>query len=147
MFQRIVVALDKTTLSEELLHYAAAFAGAFGARVTLLHAYNWSERFAMVDMPAVEAVVDWPEKESAEARTFLEGLARPLREDGLTVDTVVLDAPAVDAIIEESRRDPETLVVLGAHERGWLSRLVQGSTPHEILSRLETPALILRAGV
>lgn len=145
MFQRVVVALDDSPLSESMLGYAAAFARAFGARLTLLHSYNWSERFAMVDTPAVEAITDAPEKEAAAARDFLEDLARPLRADGLTVDTVIMDAPAADAIIEESRRDPQTLVVLGTHERGWLARLVRGSTYHEVLGRFETPTLILRA--
>lgn len=144
MFQRVVVALDDTPLSEQLLTYAATFAHAFQARVTLLRSYNWSERFAMVDTPTVEAATDGPEQEERAAWAFLEDRARPLRDDGLTVDTVVVDAPAADAIIEEARRDPATLVVLGTHERGWLSRLVRGSTYHDVLARFETPVLILR---
>jgi nucleotide-binding universal stress UspA family protein len=139
-----MVALDDTPLSDQVLRYTAAFAGAFQARVTLLRAYNWSERFAMLDTPTVEAVVDGPEQEAAAARTFLEERAQPLRDEGLTVDTVVVDAPAADAIIEEARRVPATMVVVGAHEHGWLSRLVRGSTLHEVLARFETPVLVVR---
>jgi nucleotide-binding universal stress UspA family protein len=145
VFERVLVGLDDTPLSEELLRYAAAFAGAFQARVTLLQAYNWSERFAMVDTPTVEAVVDGPEQEAVAARTFLEERARPLRDAGLIVDTVVVDAPAADAIIEEAGRLPATLVVLGTHERGWLARLVRGSTLHDVLARFKSPLLVLRA--
>jgi nucleotide-binding universal stress UspA family protein len=146
VFQRVVVGLDDTPLSERLLDYAAAFAGAFGARVTLLHTFNWSERFAMVDAPAIEAVTEGPEREAAAAREFLEERAWPLRQRGLNVETVVVDAPAAEAIVEQSRQEPGTLVVLGTRERGWLSRLVQGSTSDEVLGQIETPLLILREG-
>lgn len=146
MFQRVVVGLDDTPLSEQLLDYAAAFARAFGARVALLHAFNWSERFAMVDTPTVEAVTAGPEKEASAAREFLEERARPLRQRGLTVETVVVDAPAAEAIVEEARREPGTLVVLGTRGRGWLGRLVQGSTADDVLGRIETPLLILPEG-
>jgi nucleotide-binding universal stress UspA family protein len=144
VIQRVLVALDDTPLSEQLLRYASAFAGAFQARVTLLRTYNWSERFAMLDTPPVDAVVHGPEQEAAAARAFLEERARPLRESGLRVEMVVVDAPTADAIIEEARRVPATLVVVGTHERGWLARLVRGSTLHEVLARFETPVLVLR---
>jgi len=146
VIRRVLVGLDDTPLSGRLVEYAAAFARAFGARVTLLRAYDWSERMAMVEAPTVEVVTNAQPREEAEARAFLERIARPLRDEGLAVETVVLDDDAADAILQESRREPETLVVVGTHHRGWLARLVRGSTEHEVLSRFETPVLIVREG-
>jgi nucleotide-binding universal stress UspA family protein len=143
VFQRVLVGLDDTPLSERLVEYAAAFARAFGARLTLLRAYDWSERTAMTEAPTIEVLSDRQPKEENEARSYLDQLARSLRDEGLAVDTVVLDDTAADAILEESRREPQSLVVLGAHDHGWLARIVRGSTSHEVLSRFETPVLIV----
>lgn len=100
----------------------------------------------MVEAPTVEVVTNAQPKEEAEARALLDRFAQPLRDEGLHVETVVVDDSAGDAILQESRREPETLVVLGAHDRGWLARLVRGSTEHDVLNRFETPVLIIREG-
>lgn len=146
MFQRIVVPLDESPLSERMLAYAAAFAETLDARLTLLRAYNWTERFAMVDTPTIEVATDAGRKEAAEAREFLEGKAQPLRERGLRVDTIVVDAPPPQAILEESIREPQTMVVIGSHDRGWLSRLVRGGTLHDVLQHFTVPVLVVRDG-
>jgi nucleotide-binding universal stress UspA family protein len=146
VFQRVLVGIDDTALSERLVEYAAAFARAFGARLSLLRAYDWSERMAMVEAPTIEVVTNAQPKEEAEARALLDRFAQPLRDEGLHVETVVVDDAAGDAILQESRREPETLVVLGAHDHGWLSRLVRGSTEHDVLNRFEMPVLIIREG-
>jgi nucleotide-binding universal stress UspA family protein len=144
MFRRVLVAIDESPLGERLLAYGAGFAEAFGARVVLLHAYNWSERFAMVDAPTLAVATDEGGKEAEQARILLEERAAPLRGRGLIVETVIMDAPAAEAIVAEARREPETLVVLGAHERGWLARLVRGSTLQDVLHAFDVPVLVVR---
>ncbi|MGD9890474.1 MAG: universal stress protein [Dehalococcoidia bacterium] len=143
MFRRVLVGVDSTPLAEQLVTYAADFARAFDARLSLLHAYDWSERTAMAEAPTAAVLSDGQPKEEAEARSRLDHLARPLRAEGLTVDLVVLDDTAADAIVQESQREPETLVVLGAHDHGWLARLLRGDTSHDVMSRLVTPILIV----
>ncbi len=146
MFQHVLVPLDESSLSQRQLAHAAAFARAFQAQVTLLRAYNWSERFAMVDSPTIEVARDAGRTEQEKARTFLEGHAAGLREGGLLVETVVVDAPPADAILREASRRPETLIVIGDHDRGWLARLVRGGTLHDVLQHFHVPVLVIREG-
>lgn len=146
MFQRILVPLDDSPLSDRLLEYAGAMARAFEARLTLLRAYNWSERFAMVDTPTLAVAKDEGGHEAERARIFLEEHAEPLRAQGLVVATVIVDSPPAEAIVAEARREPETLLVIGAHERGWLARLVRGSTLHDVLNDFNVPVLVVRDG-
>ena len=143
MFQRIVVPVDDTPLTEHLLAYAAQFAERFDARVTLLHAFNWSERFAMVDAPVLEVAADGEHREERAARVLVEGHAQALRARGLTVDTVVMDAPPAQAILEVSCREPETLVVIGTRDRNWLARVLRGNTLHDMLQRFHVPVLVI----
>ena len=146
MFQRIVVPLDGSPIIGRLLEVGAAVAFAFDARMVLLQAHNWSERFAMVETPTIEVAKDEGHAEALQAQAFLDEQAARFRDAGLTVDTVVVDAPPAQAILEEAARGPGTLVVIGAHDRGWLARLVKGSTLDEVLGRIETPVLIIREG-
>ena len=146
MFQRVLVPLDDSPLSGRMLEAGVAIARAFEARLSLLKAYNWSERFAMVDTPTVEVVKDEGHTEEEQARAFLEERAVRLREAGLTVDTVVLDASPARAILDESEREPGTLLVIGTHERGWLARLLKGSTLQDVLHDVQVPMLIIREG-
>jgi nucleotide-binding universal stress UspA family protein len=143
VFRRVLIPIDESPLGEWLVACGAAFGEAFGARIALLHAYNWSERFAMVDAPTLAVAADEGGKEAEQARILLEARAAPLRERGLTVETVIMDSPAAEAIVTEARREPETLVVLGAHERGWLARLVRGSTLQEVLHAFDVPVLVV----
>jgi nucleotide-binding universal stress UspA family protein len=146
MFQRILVPLDGSPIMGRVLEVGAAVAFAFDAPMALLQAHNWSERFAMVETPTIEIAKDEGHTEAMEAQALLDEQAARFRDAGLTVETVVVDAPPAQAILEESAREPGTLVVIGAHERSWLARLVKGSTLDEVLGRIETPVLIIREG-
>jgi nucleotide-binding universal stress UspA family protein len=143
VFRRVLVGLDDTPLSERLVACAAAFARAFDARVTLLSAYDWSERTALLEAPTVDVLTDAQPKEELDARSHLDQLAGSLRDQGIAVELIVLDDTATDAILQESRREPETLVVLGAHAHSWLARLLHGDTSRELLGRFEAPVLIV----
>jgi len=147
VFRRILVPLDDSPLSDRLLEVGGAVAFAFDAPITLLQAHNWSERFALVETPTIEMAKDEGHTEAMAAQAFLDEQAARFRDAGLTVDTVVVDAPPARAILDESVRESGTLIVIGGHGRGWLARLVKGSTMHEVLERAEVPVLIIREGV
>ena len=145
MIERVLVPLDEAHASEKTLAYAAWMAERFGARLTLLRAYNFAERFAMVDTPTIEVATDAGAVEGTDARAYLETKAAPLRARGLAVNAVVMDAPAADAILEEAGREPGTLVVISTHPQSWLKRLVAGSgTAQEVLHRFHMPVLLIR---
>ncbi len=144
MIQRVLVPLDEAHASEKALAYAAWMAERFGARVTLLRAYDFSERFAMVDTPTIAAATDAGAVEGTDARAYLETKAAPLRARGLTVNAVVMDANAAEAILEEAERQPATLVVMSTHPQSWLKRLVAGSTAQDVLQKFHMPVLLIR---
>ena len=144
MIARVLVPLDDSDASKKALSYAAWLAERLGIRVTLLRAYNFSERFAMVDAPTIETATDAGAVEGTDVRAYLETTAAPLRARGLAVDVVVVDAPAADAILDEAEREPSTLVVMSTHPRSWLKRLVSVSTTQDVLQKFTMPVLLIR---
>lgn len=158
MFRRVVVPLDGSELAEQALEYGVALAERFGARLTLLRAFDQSERSARmlamtptepvgaIDPRTVEALTEAVQAEHAEARTYLAGQAQRLTGRGLTLDTTLPDAGAAEAILAEAQREPDTVVVMSTHGRGGLGRLVFGSVAQEVLQNCHAPLLLIRVG-
>ena len=90
MFQRILVPLDGSSLSEQVVPFAAALAKAGKGSVTLLHVVDVSALQdtgqVWVEMPSVKQFVD---EELARARTYLETVQGRLQADGVTADIEV----------------------------------------------------------
>lgn len=89
-----------------------------GAKVTLLH---------VADPDAVES-----------AKIFLSDWAASHRlEDA----ELVVETGDVETVIGEYGHDA-SLVIIGATERGLLSRIIRGSLVFDTIERLETPVLL-----
>jgi nucleotide-binding universal stress UspA family protein/uncharacterized protein YrrD len=159
MFQRVIAPLDGSQLSEKALAYAAEIARRFGARITLLRAFEGAERSArtlammqagpgpdgMLDPTTVEAVTEAARAEQSEARAYLDDRARELQARGLDVDVLLVDAPPAEAITRAAHSEPQTLVVMSTHGRGGLGRVVFGSTAQEVVQHCYAPVLLVRA--
>jgi nucleotide-binding universal stress UspA family protein len=76
---------------------------------------------------------------------YLEGIARPLREEGLKVETkvVIEERPGV-AILHEAVPPAVDLVALETHGRRGLSRLVLGSVADKVIRAAAVPVLVHR---
>lgn len=158
MFQRVIVPLDGSRWSERAVQYGAEVAEKFGARLTLVHAYKGAERamreMAMATaqpeaaigfMPSTyDAVSDAAKEDEAQSRAYMDSLAGPLRGRGIDVETRVIDATAMEAILEEVNRGAETLVVMCTHGRTGVERLVAGSVAQQLLHKSRVPVLLCR---
>ena len=158
MFHRVIVPLDGSQWSEKALEYGVEVAERFGAQLTLLHAYKGAERsmrgLAMaqaqpdaligITPSLVEAVSDAAQDDEAQSRAYLEGIAAPLRARGINVESRVVDGPAMDAILKEVNRSPETLVIMCTHGRTGIERLLAGNVAQQLLQKSRVPVLLLR---
>ncbi len=157
-FQRVVCPMDGSVLSEQALSYAAEIAEKFGAPLVLLRAFDGPERSArmiamasasepmgMIDARTVDAVEEAAEEEEVSVHAYLSAQAERMRERGIDVEAIVADGGASDAILQEARREPDTLIVMSTHGRGGLGRLVFGSVAQEVLHQSDVPVLLVRA--
>ncbi len=111
MYDRILVPLDGSKFSEEMLPHAAGLAGVHG--------------IALVLMRVVEK-----EGEKPDAYAYATALAGPLGAQGLCV---VAHGDIADAIAEEARRVPNTLVAMTSHGRSGLMEAMLGSVALELI--------------
>lgn len=120
MYDRILVPLDGSKFSEEVLPYASGIAEPLGARVELLR-------------------VAEKESEKAEADRYVQALASTLK---IEARTVVSRGSVSADILEESSRVPGTLVAITSHGRGGLLNAILGSVALDLVRSGREPVLV-----
>lgn len=135
----IVVPLDKSELSESALPVARAFARDSGASITLLTVVDVSSEFSawMMDSSGSEDF----EQEKRTAAAYLDQVAE--RQDGLTVEKVVLSGRPEKEILEYLDQVPDPLVVMSSHGRSGFNRLVVGSVAGRIVHSATCPIVVV----
>jgi nucleotide-binding universal stress UspA family protein len=145
--RHVLIPLDGSEQSEQVLGPALDLAHLLGAAVTLLGVVepvvvpdrHWGGNAASGTDPELL------ERLGADARGYLERVVIGL--DGLVprLETrVVVNRRAADAILAEARTRPGTLVALATHGRAGMARLVLGSVADKVIRGTTGSVLVYR---
>ncbi len=124
MYRRVLIPVDGSSYSEEILPYALAVRHATGAELALV------------------AVLD-ARTDDDEATTRMRGLATRLQADPIVVTG---NGSVARAILSEADRVDGTLVAMTTHGRGGLAEAVLGSVAHDVVRAAHRPVLVYRPG-
>jgi nucleotide-binding universal stress UspA family protein len=138
--ERIIVAMDGSTLAEAALPAVVELAKALRAELLLLEVVPLPT-YALYDEGAMLAAFD-PAKEIDDSESYLDGVARRLRQDGIYARTRVELARPEVAIAEVAAREKAGMIALATHGRSGLARLVLGSVATGTLRRTNVPLLL-----
>lgn len=142
MYSRILVPLDGSKLAEGALPYAAAQAERFGSQIILLKVLGPLPEPAM----AGRSVVRVAEERSAElARHYLEGVAEPIREKGIDVETLTLEGKPYVEIIGYAESAQVDLIVISTRGYSGLSRWLLGSVTDRVVRGATIPVLLVQS--
>jgi len=141
---RILVPLDGSKLAEQVLPAVTPIAKALGCELTLFQ------------VPIIHApgplMGEWYlpiqasfESADQQARAYLDRLASPLREQGITVSTVIGLSPVAESIINYAAVNDVDLIAMCTHGRTGLARWTLGSVADRVLRAGDTPILLVRA--
>ena len=144
MFERIVVGLDGSQVSETALRTGAELAQRLDLPIHLVRVAD----LAVVPWGASEAAEAYAElsgemvREQEKATQYLETVAQPLRDEGLAVTTEVRSGFAARELSEAA--GPEDLLVVASQGRHGIARLVLGSVAEEVAKRSRASVLIAK---
>lgn len=145
-FHHILVTLDGSPESREILPFARASAHTSGAEITLFQVipphFPLSSPFTSHSSHGFQGL----EEEEKSARGALELEAIPLREEGITVRVEVKTGvhPA-EGILEFAEAGDVDLVAMATHGRGGVARLILGSVADKVIRGGTVPVLLHRA--
>jgi nucleotide-binding universal stress UspA family protein len=143
---RILIPLDGSAWSEQVIAPAVELGRLFGAEYTLLqvveplHIHGYAPGVDLAEM-AAEAT----ESLCRGARHYLESVAPRIRAADLGVRVRVnLSDHAARAILDEAQARSIDLIAIATHSRRGLARTFLGSVADKVLRGSDVPVLILR---
>lgn len=152
MYTRILVPLDGSELSEQVLPVVRSLATSLQAKVDLLRILEPAPAGATRSAKAGERPTAklrdelQAELEQVAASLRLERLEGSLRKDPrLVVSCRVLEGEPAESILSEAARQPATLVAMCTHGRSGISRWLLGSVASKVLASATQPLLLVRA--
>ena len=142
MYKKILVPLDGSSLAEKALEQAESLAKAFDSEIILFQVVHFMPIYGSPELVA-PLIVDERHKEFAEK--YLAGLLKVMEGKGLKVQAIVKTGQQVAVeIIDFAKGNRVDLIVMCTRGRSGISRWVLGSTAHKVITRAETPLLLLR---
>ena len=122
MYDRILVPVDGSTFSEEVIPYALGIAKTTGAELTLLR------------------VVE-KESKKAEVEKYVQDLTAHFGVEGRSVSS---SGDVAEDILDEVKRVPDTLVTITSHGRGDRLNALMGSVARNVVRAGHIPVLVYR---
>ena len=142
MYKKILVPLDGSELSKKALDPAEKLAKTFDAEIILFQVVPFMPIYGSPEL-VTPLIIDEKQKETAEK--YLTNLAEEMRKRGYKVTSMVRTGQQVAVeIIDFAKESGVDLIVMYTHGRSGISRWVLGSVALKILTRAETPILLLR---
>lgn len=143
MYKKILVPLDGSELAKKAFGEAEKLANCFGAEIILFEVVPFMPIYGSPEL-VTPLIVDEKQKEAAER--YLANLAEELKKKGLKVTAMVRTGQQVAVeIIDFAKEAAVDLIVMCTHGRSGISRWVLGSVALKVLTRAETPILLIRS--
>lgn len=143
MFKHILLPLDRYNEAHPVLEVAANTAKAFGAKITVLHSYEF--------LPAMPVFMDSPYAYQTELEDYLAVQSKKiithavehLKNAGVTAHGQSILGEVGHNIVALVERGDFDLIVMGARELGMLKRFVVGSVSQYVLHHTHCPVLVI----
>ena len=141
MYKRILVPLDGSELAKKALDHAEKLAETFDSEIILFQVVPFMPVYGAPEL-MTPFIVDEKQKEAAER--YLTNLSEELKKRGFKVTAKVKTGQQVAAeIIDFAKESGVDLIVMCTHGYSGITRWVLGSVAHKVLTRAETPILLI----
>ena len=143
MYKKILVPLDGSELAKMALDQAEKLAKTFDAEIILFQVVPFMPIYGSPEL-VTPLIVDEKQKEAAEK--YLANLSGELKKRDLRVAAMVRTGQQVAVeIIDFAKEVGADLIIMCTHGRSGISRWVMGSVALKVLTRAETPILLIRS--
>jgi nucleotide-binding universal stress UspA family protein len=143
MYNRILVALDGSQLSESVLPYARSIAKALNIPVELLHVIDPDALKPQETAPR-GGPPDLMTAEREHAAAYLRNVAASVSGSAAVRSVVRIGKPA-DVILEVAEAVPGALIAMSTHGRSGIQRWLLGSIAEKVLYTATSHLLLVRA--
>jgi len=142
VYKRVLVPLDGSPLSENVLPFLTEIAGPLDMTIMLLRVLEPVPQTLVDGGPGIP--VDDLQARRRDAAEYLTPLAAGLRARGIDTTSSVRVGRAEDEILGAARDDGADLIAMSTHGRSGLGRLLFGSVAEQVLRHADVPVFLMR---
>lgn len=143
MFKRLLIPLDGSPQSEQVLLLAAQIARQTKGTLILLHVLSLASEYWPVISVPYGIPPDILESEKAETMVYLQTIAA--REDlaGIPTELAVRFGAVAPVLLEEARTRHADLILMGRHTSTGVVRFIMGSVSDRVVKHASIPTLVV----
>jgi nucleotide-binding universal stress UspA family protein len=143
---KVIVPLDGSHDTEAAIPLAEELSKALGLELILIQVIGieTTVQFAPMGPDSWSVPSDILQRLDVVVSGYLAGLAKQLKDRGLTVQWEVLHGAAGPGIVEFAKETPDSLVVMTTHGRSDFRRWVMGSVADAVVRHTGEPVLVMR---
>ena len=143
MYRKILIPLDGSDLAQCALEHAKEIAKGCSVPVielaTVVKTFFWWE--GEVTDPRIYEQVETEEKEKAQ--DYLNKQKQQLAQAGFSVNTILLEGNAAQAIIDYAEKNGVDLILMTTHGRSGITRFALGSVTDKVVRTVSVPVLVI----
>ncbi len=140
--EKILVAIDFSDLATQVIDHAAMQAKAFGCEVLIVHVEPPSPAFIGNEL-SPPVVPEQHTEEIAQIHEDLKAMTHFLRQRGVNARYEYLQGSIIDTIIQKAKEFNSDMIMMGAHNHGFLYRAFIGSISTGVLKTSPCPVLVV----
>ena len=140
--QNILVAVDFSNVTDNLLRQSGALAKAFSAKLWLIHVAAPDPDFVGYEA-GPQTVRDQVAARLQTEHRQLQAQADALRAQRIEATPLLVQGQTVQTILSEAQRLNANLIVVGSHGHGALYRALVGTVAEGVLRKAPCPVLIV----
>ena len=144
MYSRILVPVDGSSLSEQVLPYVQQLGLGLSIPVTLMTVVEPSPPSIGLHLGPSSQEQDTVRHRADHAVAYLDSLADAFRADGVAVSTLTPSGAPAQEIVREAERETDTLIAMSGHGRSGVARWWLGSIADRVLHTTDSPLLLIR---
>ena len=141
---KILVAVDFSESTEQVIRVAKRFATSLEASLWLVHVAEPEPDFVGYDA-GPDVVREQVAKEFRDEHRNLQAHADRLREAGVDATSMLVRGSTVDSLLEMAEKQGSDLIVVGSHGRGMVAEMLLGSVSQGLIRARACPVTVVPA--
>jgi nucleotide-binding universal stress UspA family protein len=142
-YEKILVPLDGSEISEAILPEIEKLASAFGSTICLLYVVPLAIiPGSMEPIPNYQTITEAVTREGEE---YLRKMETRLKDKGFAVERYVQQGNEAHEILERCEREDIDLIAMSTHGRSGVRRWLLGSVAEKVIRHSTKPILLIRS--
>lgn len=139
---KLLVAIDFSDATDVVLQESQKLAGALDGAIYLVHVVPPEPDFIGYD-PGPQTERKFIASLRHQEHREIQELGQELEKKGFDVTALLVQGSTVETILEQARKLPADMIVLGSHGHGAVYHLLAGSVSKGVLKQATCPVLVV----